>query len=72
MNFNIDRHCPVYNRVIDADLCYESVMCLSGLIKTSALKELDVVKDIETARKICDSCRFSDLSGEDWEEDGEA
>lgn len=62
LDYNADRRCPVYNKVIDCDLCYESVMALSKMIKVSAIPELLEIKDIENARVICNNCPYSDLS----------
>ena len=53
--------CPVYGREIDPDLCYDSLMCLSGMFKTSSVPELDEVKDIEAARQQCKGCEYSKL-----------
>ena len=50
LNYDKDHHCPVYDRVIDPDLCYESIMCLSRMFKTSSLSELIELKDIDKAR----------------------
>lgn len=66
MSNNLDyenpHYCPVYKRVIDIDLCYDSLCCLNGEFKISSTKELEEVKDIESARKICAECPYSDLS----------
>ena len=59
--YTADRFCPVFNRVVDCDWCYESVLGLSRAMKVSAVRELDEVKDIDKARKICESCKFSNL-----------
>ena len=56
-----DRYCPVFKRVIDCEWCYESVLGLSRAIKVDVVPELNEVDDIETARKICDKCKYSDL-----------
>lgn len=56
-----DHHCPVYDRVIDSDLCYESIMCLNRMFKTSSLPELKEVKDIDKARDVCKECPYSKL-----------
>ena len=57
---NDDRFCPVFNKVIDGELCYEANMCLSGLFKPSSVSELDSVKDIEGSRKLCSECKYND------------
>lgn len=53
--------CPVYGEVIDEDLCYETIMCMRKMFKTSSLKELDDVEDIEKARQQCQACAYSKL-----------
>lgn len=62
LDYEADRFCPAYNKVICADLCYDSLMCLSGGFKTESTKELTEIKDIENARKLCKECPYSDLS----------
>ena len=61
VNYDKDHHCPVDDRVIDPDLCYESIMCLSRMFKTSSLSELIELKDIDKARDICKECPYSKL-----------
>ena len=46
-----EHYCPVYEKVIDPALCYESLMCLGRYFKVSSLKELSEIEDIENARK---------------------
>lgn len=68
LDYNADHYCPVYKKVICADLCYDSLCCLGRLFKISSTPELQEVEDIETARKICEDCPYSDLSGgmDEW------
>lgn len=61
IDYNADHYCPAYGRVIDPDLCYESLMCLSGMFKISSLEELDEIADIEKARIDCKNCQYSEL-----------
>ena len=61
LDYENPHYCPVYNRVIDIDLCYDSLNCLDHSFKASSTKELDEVEDIERARKICKKCPYSDL-----------
>lgn len=61
LDYEADHYCPVYERVIAADLCYDSLMCLNSSFKVSSTKELQEVKDIENARKICAECPYSEL-----------
>ena len=39
VDFEEDRYCPVFNRIIDCEWCYESLMGISKLAKKSAIKE---------------------------------
>ena len=64
LDYNADHYCPVYKRVISADLCYDSLCCLSGEFRIESTKELLEIKDIETARRVCAECPYSDLSAE--------
>ena len=68
LDYNADHFCPVYDRIISADLCYDSLCCLGRMFKISSTKELLEVADIEKARHDCKLCPYSDLSGgvEDW------
>ena len=59
LDYNADHYCPVYKKVICADLCYDSLCCLGRLFKISSTPELHEVEDIETARKICEDCPYS-------------
>lgn len=61
LDYEADRYCPAYERKIDCDLCYESLMALTRFIKIEAVPELKEIKDIEKARVICDKCPYSDL-----------
>ena len=40
LDYNADHFCPVYGRVISADLCYDSLCCLSGEFRIESTKEL--------------------------------
>lgn len=61
LDYEAVHYCPVFGKVIDADLCYESLMCLNHSFKISSTKELAVVKNIDEARKICAGCPYSEL-----------
>ena len=61
LDYYADHFCPVYKRVIEADLCYDSLMCLNRTFKVSSTKELADVDDIEVARKVCAECPYSEL-----------
>ena len=58
-----DRECPIYGKVIDGDLCYETTLCMQGYFKLSSVPEIkDIILDSETARSICCSCPYADVS----------
>ena len=59
LNYDEDHYCPVYGRVISADLCYDSFMCLNRCFKVASTKELSEIEDIEVARRICAKCQYS-------------
>lgn len=61
IDYDANHFCPVYGREIEPDLCYESIMCLGKMFKTSSLKELDEVEDIEKARENCKNCPYSEM-----------
>ncbi len=61
IDYTSDHYCPVYGRTIDADLCYDSIMCLNRSFDIASTKELEEVKDIEKARTICGECKYSEL-----------
>ncbi len=60
IDYEADHYCPAYEKVICADLCYDSMMCLTGLFKVSSTKELSEIEDIETAREKCRACPYSE------------
>lgn len=57
-----EHYCPAYDAIIDPEMCYESWMCLSGLIKVEALPELRAIADIDIAKTKCRECPYSDMS----------
>ncbi len=59
--YTADRYCPVFQRIIDCDWCYECVLGLSRMIHFSAVRELDEIQNIDEARLICAECKYSDL-----------
>ena len=66
VDFEEDRYCPVFNRIIDCEWCYESLMGISKLAKKSAIKELDEIAEdkMEDAFLKCKKCKYSELT--DW------
>lgn len=61
LDYEADRLCPVYNEIIDCDLCYDSIMALSRSVKVSSVPELSRINDISKARNICEKCPYSNL-----------
>ena len=59
LDYEADHYCPAYEKVICADLCYDSMMCLNRFFKVSSTKELEEIEDIEQARVICSKCPYS-------------
>ncbi len=59
LDYEADHYCPVYEKVISADLCYDSMMCLNHFFKVSSTKELSEIKDIEKAHQVCAECPYS-------------
>jgi len=68
LDYSADHYCPAYKRVISADLCYDSLCCLSGEFKISSTKELSEIEDIESAKIACAKCPYSDLMGDELED----
>lgn len=62
LDYDNPHYCPVYKRIIDVDLCYDSLCCLNGEFKISSTPELAEVKNIDTARELCRECPYSALS----------
>ena len=59
LDYEADHYCPAYEKVICADLSYDSMMCLNRFFKVSSTKELEEIEDIEQARVICSKCPSS-------------
>ena len=64
LDYNADHYCPVYGRVISADLCYDSLCCLTGQFKVDSTKELAEVENLDSARNSCKKCPYSDLGAD--------
>lgn len=57
-----DRECPIYDKTIDGELCYETAMCMQGLFKLSSVPEAkEIVFPEKEARKICVACKYADM-----------
>ena len=37
VDYEADHYCPVYDRIINSDLCYDSMMCLHRFFKVSSV-----------------------------------
>lgn len=61
LDYETDHYCPVYDRVINVDLCYDSLMSLNRGFRIDSTKELSEIKDIEHAREVCANCQYSNL-----------
>ena len=63
IDFEEDRYCPVFQRIIACEWCYESLMGISKLIKKDCVRELDKIKkqDMDKALEICKKCKYSEL-----------
>lgn len=53
-----ERYCPIAKHMIDEDVCYEVVMCLTSGFKPSSVPEVDFENNEQT-RRICDECPYS-------------
>lgn len=57
-----DRACPIYGKVIDGELCYETALCMQGQFKLSSVPEAaEIIYDADTARKMCVGCPYGDM-----------
>lgn len=55
-----DRFCPIAQKEIDSEVCYEVVMCLTSGFSASSVSEVEFKNDSST-RLLCDSCSYSNL-----------
>ena len=64
VDFEEDRYCPVFERVIDCAWCYESLLGICKLIKKDAVPELNEIPDdkMEEAFQKCKNCKYSELT----------
>lgn len=53
--------CPICDKMISEIICYETIMCLSGLFTLSSVPEMHIT-DRKAAKAICDNCPYSDIS----------
>lgn len=63
IDFEEDRYCPVFNRGIDCEYCYEALLGISRGRKREAVRELDELSDDEVKRaySLCKACKYSEL-----------
>ena len=59
-NSNDLRFCPLCDKSVDDDLCYEICMCMCGGLKISSIPEVNIKKD-DINKSICKKCQFNDL-----------
>ncbi|MGN0114610.1 MAG: hypothetical protein ACI396_04745 [Acutalibacteraceae bacterium] len=57
-----DRMCPIYGKIIDGELCYETALCMQRQFKISSVPETkEMVFQEEKAREICTNCMYSKM-----------
>lgn len=57
-----DRMCPIYDKVIDGELCYETSMCMQGFFTIHSVPESVHIKPkFYEAKKICTQCPYGDM-----------
>lgn len=64
IDFEEDRYCPVFNRIIDCEWCYEALLGICHLIRKEAVPELNEIssKDMKKAYELCLKCKYSELT----------
>ena len=55
-----EMYCPVLDRVISEDLCYEGVSAIQSFVKMESVPEFKHL-DRAKAKEICDKCPYSRL-----------
>lgn len=61
IDFEAEHYCPVYDKEIDSDICYERLMCFSKMFKVESVPEFSEISDIDKARIMCKECPYSNL-----------
>lgn len=57
-----DRKCPIYRKIIDGELCYETALCMKGQFKITSVPEAKEIKlDFNIAKNICINCQYADM-----------
>ena len=59
-NRNEEHFCPLCNKVIDNEVCYEICMCMGGGLKLSSIPEVDIEKTDGT-KEVCFQCEYNDI-----------
>lgn len=54
-----NRYCPIADREITEDVCYEVVMCLTSGFSPSSVPEVEFENN-EKTKRICNGCQYSD------------
>ena len=69
LDYESSHYCPAYDKTITADLCYDSLCCLTGMFKIESTPELAEIDDVDRARTICKACEYSNLEGgvDEWD-----
>lgn len=55
-----NRYCPIADKEIDSETCYEVVMCLTSGFRPDSVPEI-AFKNDDATKKICDECPYSNL-----------
>lgn len=61
LDYNADRMCPAYRRIVSDMLCYETVMVFTRAILREAVPEIEEITDYEAASKRCERCPYSKM-----------
>lgn len=57
-----DRKCPIYGKIIDGELCYETALCMQGQFKLTSVPEAKEIKlHFDIAKNICNNCPYADM-----------
>lgn len=52
-------YCPIADREISEDICYEVMISVNGFVKPESVPEVDFKRDEKTVR-LCRNCPHSD------------
>lgn len=63
LDYDADRHCPIYKDVIGNGLCYETIMVMTQMLSIHSLPERERFQyPLEECKRLCSKCPYSDLS----------